>query len=470
MKKICLIISFFVYFVLLAQIGTFATEVSYFQIEHVRQTGSVAKVEVSLNNFTNTASGSVLIDTSVNNDNFVFVDVDEKGKNFNVASSQNEKGLLINFVSRGGGNISGENEILCYLIYNIDKNTQMGSYIKIDILDFSVRNNLGSSVNLEGYHGKIEKNYTLGDYGRNDRVSILSAMKIMKYARENKEFENHFVRNALDVNADGEVDLIDAQMILDYLVGKKDSFLTITTDSNMPTVLLNNDFSVQLDAKFGVEPYRWSVDSNSMLPLGLELDKETGFINGTVTSTRQLGDRETIIQVADINGNSIAKGFNFNVVESQIEEINLGDSISVVLGEEVNLPSEVEVFYKDGTSNFENVKWDEMDVNYVGRKDVNGKLVDLGIDISIEVIVIDKNYLLEKTINYFGLLNIHSILLEVSDEVFAVKIDGMDMLYEGDNRFGRNTSLLSEGSKVEVIMYDRFGNVLQTKNIEIKET
>ena len=470
MKKIGLLISFFIYFILLSQIHTFATEVSSLQIENVKQIGEVARVAVSFNNFTNIASGSVLIDIGVNNDNFLFVDVDEKGKNFNVAVSQNEKGLLINFVSRGGGNISGQSEILCYLIYNLDKNTQMGSYLEIDILDFNVRNSLGSSVNLEGYNGKIEKNYILGDYGGNDRVSVLSAMKIMKYTRENKKIENHFVRNALDVNADGEVDLIDAQMILDYLVGKRDSFLTITTDSTLPTVLLNNDFSVQLDAKFGVEPYRWSLDSRSRLPLGLNLDEKTGIINGKVTSTRQLGNRETIIEVTDINGNSIAKGFSFTVVESQIEKISTPEVVTVNLGEDVKLPDVVEVVYKDGSIGFESVEWDEVDVRSLGRKNVMGRLVNQGIDINIEVIVIDNSYLREKTISYFGLLNIHSVLLEVSDEVFAVRIDGMDMLYEGNNRFGRNTSLLTEGSKVNVIMYDRFGNVLQIKKIEIKET
>lgn len=471
MRKIFFLLCLLACFVITAQRDTFANNISYVEIENVRQTNSQAMVKVSINNFENIASGKIVIDVKENNPYFSFVSVEEESDLFNIASRKSDENIKINFISRGGVNVSGKNHTICYLVYKLDKDVKLSSYIDIKILDLNIKNSLGNSVRFEAYDGKLEKNYVIGDFGGTDRVNVLSAMKIIKYMREGKEFNNPFIKKALDVNADGNVDLIDAQIILDYIVGKRDNFLTITTNSHLPTAILGNDFYFKLDASFGEEPLSWNLDRTSRsFPVGLSLDEDKGIITGRVTSKRQLGEHVFTVELTDRYENTVKKGFNLIVKDSPIEKIYDLDSVSVILGEEVSLLKQVDVLYKDGSKGFVDVSWEDVDTNSLGTKNVRGLLDDYGIAISVDVRVVDKDYLRGKTINHFGLLNIHSILLDVSDEVFKVTIDGMNMLYEGNNRFGRNTSILSEGSKANVIMYDRFGNVLQTKRIKIQET
>lgn len=457
-------------FVLSLSFVSYANDSGFIAIENIRQMGEKVSVPVYLKNFSEVATGKFTVSYFCENNYFNFDKISFEGADFNGVASVSDGVISVSFISKGGGNVTGETAIVCYLLYKINEDASIGDYIDLKINDVKANDRSGSNVSLRFFDGIVEKNYMLGDITGNDKVTPVSAIKIMQYNQKGIQIQDPFKKASVDLSGNGNVGLTDAQAILDYVVGKEKSFFTIKTQGALPNVLLDANYYYKLETMYGNPPYKWQIPrSGGFLPRGLTLDTKTGTISGKVTSIREVGEKYSTIAVTDRDGNLFERKFRFNVIDSDIKEVAELSPISVSLGEKVDLPERIEVLYKDGQSGYEVVLWDDVDTSIIGSKVVRGSIRDFSANVVVEVVVIDQSYLEEKNITYYDFLNIHAILFKVSDDVFSVTIDGNDMLYEGDNWFGRNTSLISPGQRVNVVLYDRFGNVLETTQVIIKQ-
>jgi hypothetical protein len=453
-----------------ALLFSYSSENASLEVKSVRQMRSQIRVPVVFNHFSNVASGQLTLRALGMDRDFSFEKVSFEGP-FNGSYHVTEDRIHISFISLRGENISGKKEEILSLDWKMKKDTAVGSSLDIEIEEAIFQDRLGSTFFLKTHDGRIEKNYVLGDITGRDEVSVVTASQIIQYTMEGKEIVDSYARGAADVNADGTIGLLDAQLVLDYLVGKKESFFTIKTNSPLPSVLFTGDYYHKLESAYGNPPYQWSVVRNGgSLPRGLSLNKDLGVISGKVTSLREIGEKFFTVEVVDRDGFSSRRQFGVQILDSQWKTIIEPAPVSVRVGQKPNLPQTVEVIYKDQRRGFEEVEWEDLDTGVLGRQTVRGNIRNSGASIHIEVIVMEKSYLVDYNIHYFEFLNIHTILLKVKPEVFAVKINDMDMLYEGEDWFGKNTSLLKPGTQMRLFLYDKFGKILETTQITVDPT
>lgn len=451
--------------------SAYGAETSFMAVEDVRQASSAVAVNVTLNHFSNIASGYFSFHEPNAENSYVLKDINFEKAGFSGSYFKRDGSIEVRFISRGGGNRSGDRETLCTLFFEVNEEADMGSKMNIEVKSSGFFDEKGSEISMITYDGSIEKNYMLGDLEGNDRLTPVSAQKMIQYTMGKMQNLDPFAKLSGDLTASGNIGLRDAQLLLDFLVGKIKSFFTIQTDSALPVVLLGSEYNVMLETSYGKGPFEWTIPrGGGTLPRGLVLDAKSGVIHGTVTSKREIGEKKCEIVVRDRYGNSYQRQFTFQVVDLNLKKIEPISPVSVNVNEQPNFPKFVEVVYKDGTKGTMGVVWPKVNTSALGRQTIRGELPDIGATVNIEVVVIQQSYLLEKKIEYYQFLNIHAILLKVSQEVFGIKLNDMEMYYEGDNWFGRNTSVLKAGTQVDVVLYDRYGNVLEKTQITVEKT
>jgi len=91
----------------------------------------------------------------------------------------------------------------------------------------------------------------------------------------------------------------------------KSSGPTITTTS-IPSVIIGSPYTADLSATGGAVPYAWSIASGS-LPGGINLNRSTGLINGTISST---GNFTFVAKVTDANGKTNSRSLTLSVSSS----------------------------------------------------------------------------------------------------------------------------------------------------------
>ena len=94
-------------------------------------------------------------------------------------------------------------------------------------------------------------------------------------------------------------------------VTTKSSGPTITTTS-IPSVIIGSPYTADLSATGGAVPYAWSIASGS-LPGGINLNRSTGVINGTISST---GNFTFVAKVTDANGKTNSRSLTLSVSSS----------------------------------------------------------------------------------------------------------------------------------------------------------
>ncbi|KGX85160.1 putative Ig domain-containing protein [Pontibacillus marinus] len=447
------------------------------------------KVPIRLHNLSRISTGSFKIDDPTSSafelERFELTPMFDGGQ-FNTTPRKDGDELYVDFISSDeGNNVNVEEATIGYIVYDISDSAGKGTQSLLSLEEVSLQDQSGRDQRFERFNGMLTKERPMGDVlGTND-VNAAQALRILQHVSGDNPLSGYDVKNSADVDGDGNIAQADAMKILRNVVGLEDSFIQIKTNK-LPNVLLEQEYHAQLQADFGAEPYTWSRGRGSRLPSGIRLDSETGVLSGT--STRE-GEYSFSIEVTDRNGNSTTKEFKVNAIESNVESIESLDPVSVEAGETPTLPSSVEVTYKDGSIAQEDISWAPVNTSQTGTIVATGDVGDTGLTVSIEVVVHNDDeepYIAEDQIvsvenDYLGLLNVHTIEVNVKKAVYKMNVEAqvrtdsgrtrketIAMHYEGNNKFSLATPRLAAGQTITLIAYDEFGDKITEKEYRLK--
>jgi hypothetical protein len=151
-----------------------------------------------------------------------------------------------------------------------------------------------------------------------------------------------------------------------------------------------------------------------------------------------------------------------------IDTVLASDDISVLQNNEPVLPSTVDVLYKDGSIGKESVTWGSINTSTAGLKKVTGRIVGLSTRTSINVNVIEVEYVKDVTLEYYSLLGIYTVNVKADSNVARMSLNSVDMYYDGDNSFKLST-LLTKGSTVTFNAYDAAKKLLGSKKYVVQQ-
>ena len=94
-----------------------------------------------------------------------------------------------------------------------------------------------------------------------------------------------------------------------------------------------------------------------------------------------------------------------------------------------------------------------------------GTVGDSGFTAKATVNVVNVNYIKNIKIGYFQLLNahIHTIIVDTTPDVYTITVDNIPTHYEGNDQFSLASASFKAGSSVTIRLYDKYGNLLETK-------
>lgn len=370
--------------------------------------------------------------------------------------------LTIDFLSQADRDptLGRKATVVGYITYELSSAFKEGESVQLYIDSVRANGRLGVSFILHTLEGKIERKMPIGGVvPQAEGPNVAAAMRILQHVNGSALIVEKEMILSADVNADGIINQDDAEDILKYVSGEKTSFLSVQLIEPQ-TAVLNSDYRETATAKHGRGPYTFK--RSGTLPNGLKLDADTGEITGKPT---RIGSFNFTITATDAVGNvSSPRAFQINVIDSAIASVEKLAMVNVKKGEKVSLPEQVAVVYKDKQTGFERVKWDEIDTDQLGEFIVKGTIGDEGFTITVVVNVIDQNYLNHVGVEYLNFLNIHTIIVSVNSSVTMVTLNDIDMHYEGNNEFGLVTSSFNEGTTAVIRLFDKYGNLLETKS------
>lgn len=430
------------------------------EIGQVRSLGDEAVVPVYLKDIRYLTSGHVII--SVPNDTrgvtvkrFKAVDLFDDDL-FRTISTVDDKTLTIDFQSQTGleERITEDVVIVGYITYELSDDLLPGQTTPLEVTNLVATEKDGEDLLLQPLNGKIERKMPFGDVVGHNKVTAAGAMRILQHIKGDTITDREQFLSA-DVDGDGLLTQNDAQQILDYVAGKRMNFLAVQAKELMVGVV-DSPYYETVNGLHGREPYVF--DSSGSMPSGINLNEETGELTG---EPRRAGEYEFAIEVTDASGNIAERKFIIKVIESNIESVEKIPQINVKRGEVPNLPTTVRVTYKDDTTGTESVTWESVDTSVIGAATAKGLVGDTGYTIIVPINVVDQNYLSNIQIGYFELLNVYTIVIDVSKDVYVVTVDGMLTHYEGNDQFSLASSRFN--SSVTLKLYDKYGNLLETR-------
>ncbi|MCX6964698.1 MAG: putative Ig domain-containing protein [Verrucomicrobia bacterium] len=131
------------------------------------------------------------------------------------------------------------------------------------------------------------------------------------------------------------------------LTFRNPSTLSVATDS-LPEGRVNDDYSLQLAATGGTNPYEWALTNNSTLPAGLDLAL-TGWITGKPTAA---GNSTLSFQVTDSTGAKATRQLQLVIKDSSSGNVTASGKLFTDVTDFVNIPQHsviaVEDFTNDG--------------------------------------------------------------------------------------------------------------------------
>lgn len=385
------------------------------------------------------------------------------GSLFSTVTNRDGDQLTLSFTS--GQNQRVDRLVIGYLTYRVSPGTQRGEGLELEISRAVIRDRDGSQLPVTRFSGRIERNYAPGDTLGYNKATSASASRMLQHAEGKSLITDSDILEAADLNADGSINASDAMLALRKVVGLEESFFTIKTGTSLPEVLRDVKYSHQLEAVFGSPPYTWARVTGS-LPSGLALDPATGIISGTYTRS-SLSQFNYTVRVTDRYGHAAQRQFTLVTGESNIQKVTRPPSVTLQAGGTPEMPSRVEVTYRDNTPGVEPVTWDAFDTSKPGTLEVTGRVGDCGLPVKITVVIIDELTIEEVRFNYLQLLDIYTLEVKVASQVFSVKANRKNMHYEGDNWFSLATTTLKKGSTVKIETYDRYGNLLESKQAQV---
>jgi len=447
------------------------------------------KVPVRLHNLTRLSTGSFKVDNP-SSSAFELERFEKaplfKNAQFNTTVRIDGNELYVDFISSDeGNNVQVEQATIGYIVYDISDSAGKGTQSLLSLEEVSLQDQAGRDQRFERFDGVITKERPMGDVLGTNEVNAAQSLRILQHVSGENPLSGYDIKNSADVDGDGNIAQADAMKILRNVVDLEDSFIQIKT-SKLPNVTLDQEYHTQLKADFGAEPYTWSTARGSRLPSGIRLDSETGVLSG---ESRREGEYSFSIEVTDRNGNTTSKDFTVNATETNVESVGSLDPVSVEAGETPNLPSEVNVTYKDGSNEQVDIHWAPVNTSETGTIKATGDVGDTGLTVSVEVVIHDEDeepYIEEEQIvsvedNYLGLLDVHTIEVQAKKAVYKMDVkaqvrtdsgrtrqETIPMHYEGSNKFSLATPRISSGQTITLIAYDEFGDKIIEKEYELK--
>jgi hypothetical protein len=280
-------------------------------------------IPVTINNIDKLYSGQITI-TAPSGEAPVYYQGIEFTGNFDGSSGSNFTGyaslsgdkVTISFVANGDKNYKVKSDTLCYISYRFAPDIPRETALKIEIDNAQLQDQNGSSFPIIAYPGHAVKNYRLGDALGNDTITPASATLALRHANNIEPITDQDALQAMDLNANGEVDVQDATLLLNHIVGLQESFFTIK-NTTLPPAIKGAEYSTVIEGAYGDPPYSWK-RSGGQLPKGLTLDPQIGELNGKPSSN---GNYSFTVQAMDVYGLKVERQFNITVNEPEIATI-----------------------------------------------------------------------------------------------------------------------------------------------------
>ncbi|WP_100401550.1 putative Ig domain-containing protein [Bacillus sp. FJAT-42315] len=449
-------------FTVLSAVSTQAAADPMLEVGEVRSLGQQAKVPVIIRNTSYLTSGHVKVSVPATSKGATLASY-EPGALFDedlfrTESHINNNSLTIDFYSQIGKEqrLMG-NAVVGYITYNLSSEFTPGKSIPLEVANLTATGQRGLDLNIQPLHGKIEHKMPIGDVVGKNKVTAAGAIRILQHLNGNYITSREQFLSA-DVDADGVLTQVDVNYILDYTTGKRMTFLAMVA-KDLQTGVVKSEYAEQVEAVHGRAPYTYKRRSGSM-PSGLQLNETTGEIKGTPS---RAGDYQFTIQVTDIVGDVSERSYSMKVIDSNIKSVEPLEPINVKRGETPDLPKEVMVTYKDNTKGKEKVTWGPVDTSKLGETSAKGEIGNTGFIVTVKIHVVDENYVQNITVEHFELLSLHTITVQATNQVYTAKVDNNMMHYEGDNRFSLVSADYPKGATVTLRLYDKYGNLLETK-------
>lgn len=452
------------FFVVLSGLTAQAVAAETLEVGEVRSLGDKVKVPVTIRDTQYIKSGQVKITFPSTSKGVVLQKFEPTsafdGDLFRTETHIEGDSLKVDFISQTDKEqrLTDKMAVIGYITYGLSKDFTEGSTVSLNIDSIVAQGRNSADLTLEPLGGKIERKMPFGDVVGNDEPNAAGAMRILQHINGNALTDREAFLSA-DVDGDGILTQNDAQHILDYVTGKRTSFLAIKA-KELDSAVLKSEYMEQVEGLHGREPYAFKRQGGS-LPSGVKVDPATGELTGIPS---RAGNYKFTIRVTDAVGNTADREFTLDVIDSNIASVEKLLPINVQLNGVPALPTEVTATYKDKTQGKEKVVWDKVDTSVIGTTIVKGKIGDSGFTVSVEIHVVNENYIDGIRVSYFEFLNLHTIVMDVSSDVYKVTINGISTHYEGSNQFSLGSSSFTKGSSVTIVLYDKYGNVLETKS------
>ena len=441
---------------------------SLLEIGQVRSLGEQAKVPVILHDMDYLTSAQLTITLPAEAEGVTLKSFEPSdlfnGEVFRTTGHIADKRITIDVISQKGDAVrmidhkANKEVVMGYITYDLSEDFYPGAVVPLQITKV-VATGRNQDIIFEKLDGEISHKMPIGDVVGNNGASVAGAMRVLQHINGNFITDEE-QRLSADVDADGELTQMDAQQILDYATGKRSTFLAIAAQ-DLTNGVLKSEYRATIEARHGRAPYKFALKSSS-IPSGLILNGETGELKGVPA---RAGEYKFDIGVTDAVGNKAVRTFTLNIIDSNIVSVETIAPINVKRGEIPNLPSQVKVTYKDKTIGLENVTWDPVDTSVLRTVTAKGTVGDSGFTVKATVNVVNENYIKNIKIGYFQLLNahIHTIVVDTTPDVYTVTVDNIPTHYEGNDQFSLASASFGAGSSVTIRLYDKYGNLLETK-------
>lgn len=463
-------------------------------VANIGSLGETAKVPVTLRNVTTITSGQFQVTLPSNANGRVTFERFEalppfRGQDFQTMSNVNGNTLTVDFVSTTGSQqrIARDGAVIGYIHLKLSNTLSKGEIVNLTLSNVVAKGNRNADITVTANSGQLIRKMPPGDVVGHNETNAAAAVRIFQHLEGRNTITNPEQISSADVDGDGSITQADAQAILDYLVGKTDTFLAVK-QAELGIAPVGGEYFEQLEAKNGKGPYNWAARG---LPAGLALNADTGVISGKAT---RASDSNVTITVTDRSGNTATRQLKIEAKESNIQSIATIPAIAVKIGQAPQLPTSVEVTYKDGRKENVAVTWNTVDVFTPGVKTARGRVGNTGMTVTVAVtvsadgqpIATDGNGqplnpgqtggepIRKVTSKFVGMLNVHTIIVESSADVYGIDVlakvpdnrgrlvdTKIPMHFEGSNEFSLATPRLNSGDTVTIIAYDRVGKEIK---------
>lgn len=433
------------------------------EIGEVKSLGTTVEVPVILHGTANLTSANFMVNLQAEHQGITVKEFKPtgifKGSKFHTKSNISSGRVTIDVISNNNKEVKlASRTVIGHITYQISSNLKDREDVKLGIERVTAIGKTDIPLTLTTLEGRIIHEMPPGDVVGKSKPNAAGAVRILQHVRGN------FITNreeflSADVDGDKQITQADAQMILDYVAGKRHSFISMEA-ADLSTGALKSDYDERVQAINGRAPYSYRRISGSM-PIGLSLNAESGEITGIPT---RAGIYKFDIAVTDAVDETARRAYSIEVLDTNIISVEKLAPINVKKGIEPELPKQVVVTYKDKTTEKENVNWSSVDTSKLGTIIVKGK-TDSGFGINVEVHVVAEDYIVSFDSIYSPFINLYIIELYTAGDVSEAFIDGIELHYEGDGIFKLGTNSLKQGANVTLTLKDKYGNLLETKSI-----